>query len=377
MKHITFVSNYINHHQIPLCDELYRLTDKNFTFLQTEPMSEERIKMGWNAESGKPYVVNYYDNPKEGDRLILEDDGVIFGGAQDQSLILPRLEAGKFTVRYSERIYKEGRWKFISPRGLREKYINHIRFKDAPVYMLCAGAHVAGDFSLIHAYKNKMLRFGYFPKVETYGNVHEVRDQRTDETPRILWAARMIDWKHPEMMIELAIGLKRANIPFQMELIGDGVLYSSIREEVKERGMDDCILLPGALPAEQVRKKMREADIFVVTSDRLEGWGAVVGEAMNEGCITIAPFEIGAALYLIKDHENGMLYHANDRSQLLRKVTMAIKNPRQARKMATAGYETMVNLWNAKVAAKRLYEFMCDENHTIKDYDDKGPMSRA
>ena len=39
-------------------------------------------------------------------------------------------------------------------------------------------------------------------------------------------------------------------------------------------------------------------------------------------------------------------------------------------------YETMVNTWNAKVAAQRLWEFIEDPAHEIKDYKD-GPMSRA
>ena len=60
---IVFVSNYINHHQIPLSEELYRLTEGKYTFVQTEPMEEERIKMGWDAESvNKPYVKLYYED---------------------------------------------------------------------------------------------------------------------------------------------------------------------------------------------------------------------------------------------------------------------------------------------------------------------------
>ena len=44
---VTFISNYINHHQIPLSDELYQIWGEDYTFIQTEPMEEERIKMGW------------------------------------------------------------------------------------------------------------------------------------------------------------------------------------------------------------------------------------------------------------------------------------------------------------------------------------------
>ena len=58
----TFVSNYINHHQIPFCDALYRRLGEDFTFIQTEPMEEERVRMGW-GESLKalPYVKLLYE----------------------------------------------------------------------------------------------------------------------------------------------------------------------------------------------------------------------------------------------------------------------------------------------------------------------------
>ena len=43
----TFVSNYINHHQIPLCQALYEQLGEDFTFIQTMPMEKERVDMGW------------------------------------------------------------------------------------------------------------------------------------------------------------------------------------------------------------------------------------------------------------------------------------------------------------------------------------------
>ena len=169
---ITFVSNYINHHQTPVSDELYRLVGDGYTFVQTEPMEEERISMGWDKSAAeRPYVKLYYKDRKVCDELIMSSDCVIFGGCEDESIIMPRLEAGLFTVRYSESIYKSGRWKFVSPRGLRRKYHDHIRFRKASVFLLCAGAHVAGDFSIICAYPGKKLKYGYFPPFEEYENI--------------------------------------------------------------------------------------------------------------------------------------------------------------------------------------------------------------
>ena len=43
---VVFVSNYFNHHQLSFCDALYELLEGSFCFLQTQPMEEERVKMG-------------------------------------------------------------------------------------------------------------------------------------------------------------------------------------------------------------------------------------------------------------------------------------------------------------------------------------------
>ena len=378
--HITFVSNYINHHQLPLSEELFRLTGGEYTFLQTEPMTEERIKMGWDPELvKKPYVKLFDDDPEGAKKLILESDAVIFGGTEKQELIIPRLEAGKFTLRYSERLYKTGRWKFISPRGLKQKRYDHTRFKKSPAYLLCAGAYVAGDFRLIGAYPKKMLKFGYFHEFIEYENVHFKRRRQgaaekvfTD----ILWAGRFIDWKHPEMMVLLARRLARKGYPFHVTMVGDGEMLEEIKKEVKERKFSELFTFTGSKTPEEVRELMLNSEIFISTSDRQEGWGAVVNEAMNSGCITIAAKEIGSAPWLIEDGVNGYTYKAIDIEEMLAKAEEAISDRTTGYIMGRKAYETIKKTWNATIAAQRLYDFIADPEHKIPDYEN-GPLSRA
>ena len=374
---LVFVSNYINHHQIPLCEELYRLSGGDFVFVQTEPMSEERTAMGWDASlADASYIKNRWDDEKGTDRLIFESDCVIFGGAEDEELVIKRLEAGKFTLRYNERLYKTGRWKFISPKGLKKKYHDHIRFKQYPVYFLCAGAYVAGDFKLIGAYPDKMLKFGYFPKVYEYVDVHFKRKERNDKDLSILWAGRFIDWKHPEMMIKLAEILKQDNIAFKIDMIGSGELLEQTKADAERSGVSDLVSFTGALSPDEVREKMLESDIFISTSDRMEGWGAVINEAMNSGCVTFAAKEIGAAPYLIDNGVNGFMYRACNVKELAGKVEELSDKKDIRYEIGTKAYETMESTWNAKVAAERLWAFINDKDHKMPDYE-TGPVSKA
>ena len=97
-----FVSNYLNHHQIPFCNAMYELCGGSFVFVQTEPMEEERLRMGWEGDIRQPYLKLYYKSAEECKRLILQAQIVMFGGCDEEAYIEERLKAGKPVIRYSE-----------------------------------------------------------------------------------------------------------------------------------------------------------------------------------------------------------------------------------------------------------------------------------
>ena len=224
---LVFVSNYFNHHQQPVSDKLYELCKAcggNYTFMQTVPMEEERVRMGWGEVFRKtPYLSNFWENPTLCQQQIDEADAVIFGGTDEECYIQNRLRAGKPIWRYSERLYKTGRYKFISPRGLRKKFLDHTRYGASRVFLLCSGAYVAGDFRLVLAYPWKKYRFGYFPAFKQYDidALMAGKSYRKSGKVQLFWAARMIDWKHPEIPIRLASKLKKQGYSFQMLTLGE------------------------------------------------------------------------------------------------------------------------------------------------------------
>ena len=57
-------------------------------------------------------------------------DLLLAGWMEDPELIFDRLESGKPAFRISERIYREGQWKAVSPWGLASKYKEHIRYRN-------------------------------------------------------------------------------------------------------------------------------------------------------------------------------------------------------------------------------------------------------
>ena len=363
-KKVVMVSNYINHHQIPFCNAMYERLGGSFLFIQTERMEEERIRMGWKADETLPYLELFYRKPEECRESILEACTVIFGGTDEESYIQPRLRAGRPVMRYSERLYKEAQWKAISPRGLLKKYKDHTRYRKARAYLLCAGAYVPDDFHIVRAYPGKMYRWGYFPETKHYdlgqlmAKKGYVGKEGENSVLYLLWAARFLDWKHPELPIRLAEQLKKQGIPFHLDMAGGGELAKEMRELAERLGLEKEVSLVGFRGPGEIREMMERADIFLATSDRKEGWGAVLNEAMNSGCAVVADHMMGAAPYLIEDGRNGVLYRDGDERQLLERTAELARDQALRQRLGRAAYQTITEVWNPENAADCLLRLM-------------------
>lgn len=371
-----FISNYINHHQIPFSRALYERLGKDYHFIQTEPMEEERVQMGWalNAKA-LPYVVNAWEEEARCRELTDGADLVFAGWTKRMDLFLPRMEAGKLTFRVSERIYREGQWKAASPRGLLAKYQEHVRFRKKPVWLLCCGGYVASDFSLIGAYPGKMLRFGYFPETLRYPLESLFEKKRSDRT-ELVWAGRMIPLKHPEFAVRAAAFLKKKGYRFRLHMVGGGEMEEALKQDVRENGLEEDVIFYGFLPPEQVRDVMERCHVHLFTSNYLEGWGAVVSEAMNSGCCVISNAQVGAAPFLIEDGRNGLTY-GRSYEAFEKKVESLFTDPGAAERLGRAAYRTIAEEWNADCAAQRCLDFYESWKAGRIALPKSGPLSRA
>lgn len=356
---LTFVSNYINHHQIPFCNACYELLGEAFRFVQTEPMEQERVAMGWHTDgTALPYVRCLYEQEDVCAALIQDSDVVLAGWSGREDLLHRRLQAGKPVIRISERLYREGQWKAVSPRGLLCKFREHIRYRKKKVYLLCAGAYVPSDFHLIRAYPGKMYRWGYFPETLRYTKEQWEQLKPRGSRVEIVWAGRFIPLKHPEYMVRLAKRLKeKGAADFHIHMAGSGPMERELKEMAGQAGVEKYMTFHGFLPPEQVRRIMEGCHIHVFTSNHLEGWGAVVNEAMNSGCAVVAGVKAGAVPYLISPGKNGMIYPGDSFDKMAERVWYLMEHPEERKRMGRAAYETITGLWNAERAAGELIRF--------------------
>lgn len=236
---------------------------------------------------------------------------------------------------------------------------------------------MASDFSLIHAYPGKRFRFGYFPETRHYDGKGPEERKAEDGPVQIVWAGRMMPLKHPEFVVRLAEDLREKGLDYRIHFIGSGELEAQLKGEIEQKGLSDRVILYGFLEPGEVRKKMEESHIHLFTSNHLEGWGAVVNEAMNSGCAVVANSEPGAVPYLIENRVNGMIYREGSYEQFREAVVYLMEHEEERRQMGRRAYDTICSLWNAENAAAQCLRFYENWQKGRVEPPAEGPFSIA
>lgn len=386
---LVFYTNYLNHHQVLVADKLYHLLGDEFRFIATLPRNEKGLKGGLDY-SLRPYCILAAESEnakEEALRLAREADTCVFGAcSQEYAVERANVNPNALSFEMGERWLKHG-WLTIGSPVFRKWAWNYFRyFRKANFHKLCCSSFTAGDDIRLHAYKGRHYKWGYFTCVEENFVETSMQDVSTKGNVCILWCARFLLLKHPELVIQLAVKLKADGYDFAIDMYGDeGHLAShdkvypskKLEELIKKMRVEDVVNLKGSRPNSEILKAMEDGDIFLFTSDHLEGWGAVANESMANGCVLVASDAIGSTGYLVKDRQTGMIFKSCNIESLYESVKFLMDNPEERKRIAEAGRRSMVELWNPENAAKSLLQLIDDINTGKETSIKEGPCSKA
>lgn len=376
---IVFFTNFINHHQVHVADELYNSAGVEYTFVATTPIPDSFRKAGYPDYSKRPYLLNAYESEnkkQEALKLAYEADVVIIGSAPEE-YVTRRIKADKLTFRYNERWFKSKPWYLSGPRAWYSFVINHICYRNKPLYMLAASAYTINDVYAIGAYKDKVFKWGYFTKVDQF-DLKESLIAKRDKKIRFMWCSRFLDWKHPELSVLLAKKLREAGYDFRIDMFGSGEQEAKIKQLIQELDVADVVVLRGNLPNKEILNEMRNHHIFLFTSDRNEGWGAVLNEAMSSGCTVMSSNLIGATPFLVQDGENGFIFESENIDSLFSKACLLMQDQTLREELACNAYKTMQEVWCPKNATKQLLNLIeALQKNNLSLIPQIGPCSKA
>lgn len=356
---VAFLTNFLTHHQTPFCNSMYESLGDNFTLIVMRSADLEQKKLGYKELNDLyPFVVKVYEGEeKERKALsICEEADVVILGSAPEKYVKKRLEQNKLTFIYTERIFKKGLMYAFYPPMIKHMFRKFTYKRDKNQYYLCAGGYVARDINAFTHTPEKFFKWGYFPEMKEYPDIDEMIDKK--ERNSIVWVARYIDWKHPEIAVQVGKRLLNDGYNFTINMIGNGALLEEIAILIEKEGLSEHIHLLGGVDSDKVREYMERSEIHIFTSDRQEGWGAVLNESMNSACAVVANKDIGAAPFLLKDGENGFVYRTVD--ELYAKVRTLLDNPETRKEISKNAYKAIVNEWNSDIATERLLD-LCNK----------------
>lgn len=374
---IAFFTNFINHHQVPLADELYKLTQGNYFFVVTQPIPESFKRSGYPDFSDKPYLVKAYENHEKAKQIARNADVALFDGHEPFKYEIERLKYNRLSFEVSERWFKKGCLNLLSPRLIKSQLYYHLFFYNKPLYKLCSGAFVKQDNSRMLSFINRCYKWGYFPIFEDL-DIDKILSDKRNNKIKILWCARFINWKHPELAVKLASVLKKKGYNFEINMYGNGILYEKINKLINLLEVGDVVNLKGNVPNHEIRMQMQTHNIFLFTSDKNEGWGAVANEAMANGCVLVGSHNIGSIPYLIENGKNGCVFKSNNLQSLTKNIEHLFNDRDLIDMYAKNAYISIKEIWSPQNAAKNLLQL-------IEDIEEKkqessiivGPCSKA
>lgn len=376
---IAFISNFINHHQVDLADELYRITDGNYTFIEMIPMPDSFSQSGYPDYSTRPYVLQAWrdeNSLKKVHQIIEHVDVLLVGYHKALKYEIQRCnKEDKITFEVSERALKKGLLNLLSPNLLKWLFFYHTLFYKKRIYKLCCSAYASSDLKLLRAFNNKCYKWGYFTKINDL-DIEEIFSKRQNNYISLMWCARFIDWKHPELPIKLAARLKKEGYKFTIDMYGNGPMLNEMLNMAKNMNVSDVVNFCGNVPNKNILKAMQKNHIFLLTSDRNEGWGAVANEALGNGCVLVGSDKVGSVPFLLKNRVNGCVFKSGDLNSLFNSVKWLLDNPSEHINLAANGYYTMRDIWSPKNAAQSLVGLINDINNGNESTILNGPCSK-
>ena len=396
---IIYITNGMGLHSKAISDAFYKILGNDFVFLDIRKPNETHSAIHKEAEEGMDYNNIEYifhamqngETQKKAWEIVNDADIAICSG-NSWNYIRHRLSQSKITFYISERWLKKPKY-LISPLGWYSLLKSVVRYQSPCFYHLALGAYCANDAAFLHIFRNKMFKFAYLVPIEQYDVKKSLINGRK-EVVEILWCSRFIDWKHPELVTNLAKRLVNSGyLNFHITMIGSRTPIQDMEKNFIEKNeLGQYVTIVSGMPNYKVRSMMKESNIFLLTSDHEEGWGVVLNEAMGAGCAVVASSQSGATPFLIKQGVNGMIFKSGSLDSLDSKVKNLLDDCVLREKIAESAYYSISETWGADVVAGRFIELCkgliegnkglynegpcslalpCDENNVLADLSDQ------
>ncbi|QIZ72485.1 glycosyltransferase family 4 protein [Oxynema aestuarii] len=226
-------------------------------------------------------------------------------------------------------LMSESKWDDEKRQWWKEqiKFWQYVRKYDAAL----VGGELHRDYLVKLGFPSQYIFFGYdavdnnyFKQgAETARQAPSLTRKRQPAIPRrpyFLTVTRLIERKNVLGLVE-AFAAYRQQVgdeqAWNLVICGSGQEEISIRHVILEKGLKDCVHLPGFITYQEIRDWYGLANAFVHPALQ-EQWGLVVNEACAAGLPILCSQTVGACHELVRDPENGRRFNPKSQQDMTR-----------------------------------------------------------
>jgi glycosyltransferase involved in cell wall biosynthesis len=159
------------------------------------------------------------------------------------------------------------------------------------------------------------------------------------DRPVLLFASKLQERKHCDHLLEAYLLLRQeGSLAPQLVIVGDGEMRPQLEARARESSVDG-ILFAGFRNQSELPRFFDLSTVFILPSGH-EPWGLIVNEAMASGLPVIVTNEVGSAIDLVRQGENGYVYPMGD-IPALKNALAAVLVPGAAKVMGQRSRERM------------------------------------
>jgi glycosyltransferase involved in cell wall biosynthesis len=186
------------------------------------------------------------------------------------------------------------------------------------------------------------------------GDIVSRRPRRTDVL-RIVYAGRLVQYQKRVLdYAELARGLDRVGVPYEITLIGPFPRHGNDEDAFRTAATDHLangrIRLTGRRTHQEVIAQLDESDLFVLLSE-FEGLPLSLVEAMARGCVPVAPAIDSGVPEIITSGEDGLIVAGRDYDEWARQIAALFRDRRRLGRMSQRARFTVRSRFTVERAA--------------------------
>jgi glycosyltransferase involved in cell wall biosynthesis len=179
---------------------------------------------------------------------------------------------------------------------------------------------------------------------------------------RLLYVARFEGGNNPQLLVDLALHLKKLQVDFELSAVGAGSLLENVKEDVTRHKLDNVIRFYGHVPYEELAAIYEAHDVFVFMREA-GGPPRVVLQAMASGLAVVAfnssgledYLETGKSGYLVRNGQIGEIASTVARLEQNREHLASIQTTAKATAMDAFDWRTVTAKYNT-ILSKVVHE---------------------